>query len=599
MARGGPLPFREFPTTGISISLLVLFASTLVLGGGGAADTMPPTKPIFAAVAGGRNFPSAAFSSAASAAFSSPFAVRSGIVNPRHRRASASSSSSPPLLARRRRLPPFSSEGNGGARRFTAIAASRPLLFSASAAASSAKYSTAASAAASSTSSPSHAGSGSGSASSQQRKNGGGAGGTSKNTGGLRRLPVVKAPEELADRARNVARRVKPDMKVKNVKNRARKHGAETLNALSQALCLPLRDVVAGYKSEWRRLHPFERVVADLTARARQKRDGLTLNQVLDEIHEARKMILEASKDWIYKVKSSETAREAGDSMNDGIEALLDLFKEFAAPPVSDVLSLQRALRSAPIVQLDAPAVVLVGSPNVGKSSIVRAISSAQPEVNNYPFTTRGMTLGHVEVFWSSAAAATPSSGEDASLEDDERNSNASPTGPAVIAKAVIPGERRKPGSLSPEVVAERYAFSQLCQVMDSPGLLVRPDEERNEMEALTLAAMQHLPTAVMYVMDLSGEAGEKCSSIEDQLQLRREVRARFPRRPWIDVISKVDLGVSETAIEELEENVLDGAPYILLSIQEGVGVDELKKEVLRMLGEVRVVLDAMSVVNN
>lgn len=39
-------------------------------------------------------------------------------------------------------------------------------------------------------------------------------------------------------------------------------------------------------------------------------------------------------------------------------------------------------------------------------------------------------------------------------------------------------------------------------------------------MEALTLAAMQHLPTAVMYVRDWTGEAGDLCSSIANQLQL-------------------------------------------------------------------------------
>lgn len=391
-----------------------------------------------------------------------------------------------------------------------------------------------------------------------------------RNTGGLRRLPVVKAPNELIDRARKDAYRVKTDKELKNTRNRAKKHGAETLNALSQGLCLPLRDLVNGYKSEWRRLHPFERVVADLTARARQKKDGLTLNTLLDEIHEARKMVLDSSKDWISKVKEAETAREAGEFMEEGIESMTVLFRELAAPPVLGILELQRSLRSAPTVALDTPAVVLVGAPNVGKSSIVRAISSADPEVNNYPFTTRGMTLGHVEVFWSNTEA---------------------------IAKAVVPDAKRKRGAVAEEVVLGKYAFSQLCQVMDSPGLLVRPDEERNEMEALTLAAMQHLPTAVMYVMDLSGEAGDKCSSIADQLQLRREVRQRFPRRPWIDVVSKIDLGTTDGSLEELEE-ILDGSPYIRLSIHEGVGVAELRTAVLRMLGEVRVVLDAMSAVH-
>lgn len=380
---------------------------------------------------------------------------------------------------------------------------------------------------------------------------------------------MVKPPQELVNRARKVARKVRPDKEVKNVRNRARKHGAETLNALSQALCIPLRDTVKGYKTELKRLHPFERVVADLTVRARQKRDGLTLNQVLDEIHEARKIILEAGKDWISKVKEAETAREAGEYLEAGVEAVIALFDEFATAPVAGIVELQRSLRSAPTVALSTPAVVLVGAPNVGKSSIVRCISSATPEVNNYPFTTRGMTLGHVEVFWSEVGS---------------------------IANAMIPETTRKSSQPSEAVLSGRYAFSELCQVMDSPGLLVREDNERNEMESLTLAAMQHLPTAVMYVMDLTGEAGDKCSSIEDQLQLRKEVRSRFPRRPWIDVVSKVDLGIADGALQELED-IIDGAPYIQLSIHEGLGVDELRTETLRMLGEVKLVLDAMAAV--
>lgn len=55
-------------------------------------------------------------------------------------------------------------------------------------------------------------------------------------------------------------------------------------------------------------------------------------------------------------------------------------------------------------------------------------------------------------------------------------------------------------------------------QVTDTPGLLARPDTERNKMEQLTLAALACLPTSVLFVMDLTEECG---TSIQDQWAIR------------------------------------------------------------------------------
>lgn len=76
-------------------------------------------------------------------------------------------------------------------------------------------------------------------------------------------------------------------------------------------------------------------------------------------------------------------------------------------------------------------------------------------------------------------------------------------------------------------------------QVTDTPGLLYRPDEERNAMEMLTVATLEHLPTAALFVLDLTEGCG---CSVQDQWEIRKELLQRFPYKLWIDVITKADL---------------------------------------------------------
>ncbi len=52
-----------------------------------------------------------------------------------------------------------------------------------------------------------------------------------------------------------------------------------------------------------------------------------------------------------------------------------------------------KALRSLAYVEPSLPTLALVGAPNVGKSSLVRELSTGIPEVQNYPFTTRHVLL--------------------------------------------------------------------------------------------------------------------------------------------------------------------------------------------------------------
>ncbi len=147
---------------------------------------------------------------------------------------------------------------------------------------------------------------------------------------------------------------------------------------------------------------------------------------------------------------------------------------------MDDLKEMAKALRALPVAELRSPTVALVGAPNVGKSSLVRLLSSGTPEVANYPFTTRGVAMGHV----------------------------------------IAPDGAR-------------------CVLTDTPGVLLRSDAARNRMERLTLAALAFLPCGVVFVADLSGRCG---TSVSEQLAIREELKRRAEGRPWLDVLSKWDL---------------------------------------------------------
>lgn len=187
-------------------------------------------------------------------------------------------------------------------------------------------------------------------------------------TGLLRQLPPLSPHTELLSRAsRQTYNSIKDDPKVSNVKRRTQKRGAQTLDHLQQSLCKPLRETVDSYKRLYKNMHPFERVVMDLTVTSLQKRDGTTLSSLLEEVHTCRKEIMELSKDWISKVKSAGSAKEAYEFTEEGKDSIGKVFDELLGECWGGMVDIQRALRKVPMVRLDCPAVVLVGAPNVGE----------------------------------------------------------------------------------------------------------------------------------------------------------------------------------------------------------------------------------------
>ncbi|XP_050236901.1 uncharacterized protein LOC126686728 isoform X1 [Mercurialis annua] len=345
-----------------------------------------------------------------------------------------------------------------------------------------------------------------------------------ENVGAFQKLPMVMPSVDILYSSLRKARKVSPTKGIANIAKRERNRAAKQLDALMKELAVPLRDYLDNFPKR-KYLHPYEGSLIELTLG-----DG-NYEEVLRKVDTLRKKVVSIGKEHASLCAKSLTKREAGERLNEGQERLEQIFKS-EGKVVDDLLNIAKTLRAMPVIDLETPTLCLVGAPNVGKSSLVRILSTGKPEICNYPFTTRGILMGHIAIDF------------------------------------------------------------QKFQVTDTPGLLQRSDEDRNNLEKLTLAVLTHLPTAVLYVHDLTGECG---TSVSDQFVIYKEIRERFRGHLWVDVVSKCDLLEEKCAMLSAEDSNygdFEMAEYhkkgpsgaIRVSVKSGEGVNELKVGVHNLL---------------
>ncbi|MHA1775453.1 MAG: hypothetical protein DRO88_04670 [Promethearchaeia archaeon] len=183
-------------------------------------------------------------------------------------------------------------------------------------------------------------------------------------------------------------------------------------------------------------------------------------------------------------------------------------------------------LQDIPSVDLEIPSIVIAGYPNVGKSTLVGQLSSAKPQVSEYPFTTKQIYLG---------------------MYRDEYD-------------------------------------SKYFQVIDTPGILDRPMHQRNTIEKQAILALNTISSFILFVFDPTPSSGYDISS---QLNLYNEIRKNFAddfEIPVLCVINKIDLATPSEIQSLLIQLQIPEEEVFLINAKEGEHVDKLIKKLLEFM---------------
>jgi nucleolar GTP-binding protein len=279
------------------------------------------------------------------------------------------------------------------------------------------------------------------------------------------KINTVPTSEELLNKS---FRRATRAMSGKTISGRKTALEANESMVLTAANILTdnLKNIVRRFPT-FENLPPFYYELADAMVGVDEMRKSLSrLDWASAKIHEV-------ARDHVGKMRKSRDPMPVRKQCFGRLSSIVDSISK-------DLLFLNEArnkLRKLPSVH-DEPTIVVAGYPNIGKSSYVTKVTGATPEIAPYPFTTKGVSIGHFFV-------------------DNDR-----------------------------------------YQVMDTPGLLDRPMSERNEIELQAITALKNLDAVVLFIIDATETCGYE---IEDQKRMLEEVRSEF-KLPVLVVANKADL---------------------------------------------------------
>ncbi len=286
-----------------------------------------------------------------------------------------------------------------------------------------------------------------------------------------RHIPTVLYPQEILDKAFRRASKQSDLVEDPDKYHRVRKQMNRMVQTAADVIDTTLLKWVARWPS-LNALSEFDQALVDAAVGNDEYRK--TLGTIQWGAEQVRKIAGETQRK-ILRLRRIEGFHDARRHAYGRFSSILDQI----SPQILWLGEARDVLRELPSLDPAEPCIVVAGAPNVGKSALITALSSGEPEVASYPFTTKQLHLGHFV-------------------------------------------HRRRP-----------------YQMVDTPGLLDRPMSERNRIEMQAIAALEHIGDALLFLVDATEGS---TSSLDEQEHLLSEVKQLMSERPMIVIHSKSDI---------------------------------------------------------
>jgi len=250
----------------------------------------------------------------------------------------------------------------------------------------------------------------------------------------------------------------------------------------------------------------------------------------LGQLNTARRLTDNIGRDYLKLLKFADSLYRCKQLKRAALGRMVKVLRKNSTS-FSYLEEVRQHMARLPSIEPNTRTLLITGYPNVGKSSFMNKITRANVEVQPYAFTTKSLFVGHTD-------------------------------------------------------------YRHLTwQVIDTPGILDGPLEERNTKEMQSITALAHLKAAILYFIDISEDCGY---SIEQQVNLYNSIKPLFTGKPITVVLNKIDVRKPEELNPE-QKQLIDSiihdsnVKHVYMSNKSEEGVSLVKQTACDTLLQLRV----------